>query len=174
MLDLETMGDSADAAIISMGAVKFSRSGVSSRFYTAVDLADSVAHGGVISPATVIWWLNQSLDARKAVASKDAVGIVGALDAFDNWLCESGPAQDVKLWGNGAAFDNVILANTYARLGRQTPWRFWNDRCYRTTKNLYPDIKLNRTGTHHNALDDAETQAQHLVQIVIAKNLTLA
>jgi inhibitor of KinA sporulation pathway (predicted exonuclease) len=44
-------------------------------------------------------------------------------------------------------------------------YKFWNERCYRTVKNQYPDVKLTRTGTYHNALDDARTQAEHLVQI---------
>jgi inhibitor of KinA sporulation pathway (predicted exonuclease) len=32
-------------------------------------------------------------------------------------------------------------------------------------KNLHPEITMNRTGTHHNALDDARNQAQHLIDI---------
>jgi exodeoxyribonuclease VIII len=46
------------------------------------------------------------------------------------------------------------------------PWRHWNDRCYRTVKSLYPDVKLERVGTHHNAVDDAESQARHLIAML--------
>jgi inhibitor of KinA sporulation pathway (predicted exonuclease) len=33
-------------------------------------------------------------------------------------------------------------------------------------KNMYPAIKLARTGTHHNAVDDAASQAYHLMNIL--------
>jgi exodeoxyribonuclease VIII len=44
-------------------------------------------------------------------------------------------------------------------------WEFWKDRCYRTIKNCYPDVPFDRRGTHHNALDDARSQALHLIAI---------
>jgi exodeoxyribonuclease VIII len=45
------------------------------------------------------------------------------------------------------------------------PWPFWKDKCYRTVKGIWKDIKLDRVGTHHNALHDAESQAEHLIAI---------
>ena len=45
-------------------------------------------------------------------------------------------------------------------------WPYRNNRCYRTLKGLLPAIELERSGTHHNALDDAITQARHLQKIV--------
>ena len=70
------------------------------------------------------------------------------------------------MWGNGATFDNVILANAYRGAGLPVPWKFWNDKCYRTIKGFFPQIKLQRIGTHHNAQDDAESQAWHLINMV--------
>ena len=72
---------------------------------------------------------------------------------------------DAHIWGNGAAFDNVVLASAFRATGMQVPWAFWNDRCYRTVKSLFSNVKLKRSGTHHNALDDAVTQAKHLLEI---------
>jgi len=48
----------------------------------------------------------------------------------------------------------------------ERPWYFWNDRCYRTMKSLYPQIPMERDGVHHNALDDAISQARHLMAIL--------
>ncbi len=48
----------------------------------------------------------------------------------------------------------------------EEPWNFWNNRCYRTLKNLHPKIELVRTGVHHHALADAKTQALHLLEIL--------
>jgi inhibitor of KinA sporulation pathway (predicted exonuclease) len=33
-------------------------------------------------------------------------------------------------------------------------------------KNLHPQVTLERTGTHHHALDDARYQAMHLMKIL--------
>jgi hypothetical protein len=80
---------------------------------------------------------------------------------FQKWY-----PHEADLWGNGAVFDNVILSNAYAACAIDKPWKFWNDKCYRTLKGLYPQIELERTGTHHNALDDAVSQANHAVKIL--------
>jgi exodeoxyribonuclease VIII len=172
MLDLETMGTSTDAAIIAIGAVEFDAElcQLGERFYQVVDLQSSVDLGGVIEPSTVMWWLQQSDEARAAVRS-GGVHIAVALMAFTRWLGERAQQDEVRIWGNGANFDNVVLANAYRRAQHQLPWRFFNDRCYRTVKALRKDIKLERSGTHHNALDDAISQAQHLLAIMGALSL---
>lgn len=76
----------------------------------------------------------------------------------------------VRIWGNGADFDNVILASVYKRIGMEQPWLYRNNRCYRTLKALHPEIPIERVGTHHNAVDDAESQARHLLAIMRSIN----
>jgi len=44
---------------------------------------------------------------------------------------------------------------------------FWNDRCYRTMKAQHRDVDFVRLGTFHNALHDAESQAEHLLAMEI-------
>lgn len=168
MVDLETMGSGPNAAIIAIGAVRFNVSrGVTDTFYTVVDLADSVREGLEIDPATVLWWLGQSDQARAQFKQK-GLTLGDALDKFAAWL-----GDRAEVWGNGAAFDNVILANAYTKTGRAVPWRFWNDRCYRTMKSLHPAVKLHRLGDHHNALDDARSQAEHLIEIFRRSAVTI-
>jgi exodeoxyribonuclease VIII len=69
------------------------------------------------------------------------------------------------VWGNGATFDNVILANAYDACRIRRPWKYYADMCFRTVRNQYPHVQVKRQGTHHNALDDALTQAHHLQAI---------
>lgn len=66
MLDLETMGQGPDAAIVAIGAVSFDLEAgkLGSEFYTVVDLTSSVEAGGKMDPSTVLWWLQQSEQAR--------------------------------------------------------------------------------------------------------------
>jgi len=175
MLDLETMGTRPDAPIIAIGAVAFvpdrqhkdgdvDFGGIVSPFYLTVDLGSAVKTGAVIEPSTVMWWMKQSDEARGAFDREDAYTLTSALAEFQKWI-DSLDAEIVGLWGNGATFDNVILRQSYYRTTVPFYLPFWADKCYRTVKGMYPQVKLERTGTHHNALDDARTQALHLLEI---------
>ena len=167
MVDLETMGTGVDSAIVAIGAVEFcSTTSVLGRtFYHTISLESSVQDGGIIDAATVLWWLNQENPARQEI-SRNGEPIRQILHAFTAWLQPCG--SNVKIWGNGATFDNVVLAQAYRRAKLKLPWTYANDRCYRTLKALYPNVAKTRMGTHHNALDDAATQAQHAISILRA------
>lgn len=162
MLDLETMGTAGDSAIIAIGAVAFDNSGVKQKFYTNVNLQSCIDLGLKVDGSTVIWWMGQS-DQARSIFSCDSPHLNVALLNFANWFKS---VNGDEVWGNGAAFDNVILSTAYRKAQLQQPWKFWNDRCYRTIKNLNPSVKLNRVGTYHNAVDDAESQALHLIDIM--------
>jgi hypothetical protein len=69
------------------------------------------------------------------------------------------------MWGNGAAFDNVVLRNAFERAHLTPPWNFRQDMCYRTIKTLFPDVEMPERVGKHNALEDAKWQAQHLIAI---------
>lgn len=169
MLDLETMGNGPQAAIIAIGAVEFDilTQQIGDRFYTVIDLESAVACGGVMDASTVLWWLKQS-DAARAEFERSGDHISVALQKFAGWMENRAKRDDVRVWGNGAAFDNVILASAYRRNGTTQPWQFWNDRCYRTIKAQHPTVTMERNGTHHNAVDDAESQARHLISMLTA------
>lgn len=162
MLDIETMSKGSNAAIIAVGAVKFNQA-VTSRFYKVVDLQSSVDIGLEMDADTVLWWLKQS-DAARADFALQGDSICDVLADFAAWI---GPSA--VMWGNGAMFDNVIMTNAYRLAGfGPPPWDFWNDMCYRTIKNMNQHIKMERVGTYHNAVDDAESQAWHLINILNA------
>jgi exodeoxyribonuclease VIII len=175
MLDLETMGKGPNAAIIAIGAVEFGiwQPGagdlfmplIGSRFYEVVDLESSMADGGVCDASTILWWMQQSDEARAAF-KRPGQKLFGVLGRFKNWLNDID--KDLRIWGNGADFDNVILASAYQRLGRPVPWGYQSSRCYRTVRKLYPEIVAQGIGVAHNALHDAEYQAMHLCDIMIA------
>ena len=171
MLDLETMGNGNRAAIIAIGAVAFNSTGVKERFYQQVRLDMSVDVGMEMDASTVLWWLQQSDDARSAFKDNEKAGsLCDALGEFARWYASVG---GVEVWGNGAAFDNTILSAAYRLTCIEQPWKFWNDRCYRTLKAMYPQMKMVRSGTHHNAVDDAHSQANHLIQICNAIGVIL-
>ena len=160
MLDLETLGNSPGSVIVALGAVKFGEGEITATFYERIDPESCVAAGLQMDCATVLWWLRQADQARLEI-TKPGKPLPEVLTSFAAWI----GADDVELWGNGAAFDNVVLASAYDATGIPRPWKFWNDRCYRTLKSLHPEIPVERSGTHHHALDDATSQALHFMEI---------
>ena len=177
MLDLETLGKEPKSVIVSIGAVEFSETEVSeNKFYINIDPEDCQSYGLKINASTFLWWMGQSEAARLAITGSEKVKLKEALISFSSWLLEGhnhSLEDDVIVWGNGADFDNTILSSSYSETGLEQPWSFRNNRCYRTIKNLSPDIKIETSGTRHNALDDAVSQAHHLIKIFSNNSLKI-
>ena len=168
MLDLETMGNGSNAAIVSIGAVRFDvETGVTDLFHKGVDLESSVSNGGIMDASTVMWWLGQSREVQEKLMSLEKVFLLCALSGFAVWATKDGTAPVDEIWGCGATEDNVWLANAYKRNNCRAPWTFKADRCYRTMREMFRDIpKPEFVGVKHDALDDAKHQALHLIEIL--------
>lgn len=167
MIDLETLSTDSNAAIVAIGAVYFDADTIIETFYTNVDLKSSMDSGGVVDGDTVMWWMQQNAAARQAAFVKGSMTLAAAIAGFAHWLREVSsdePDQRV-IWGNGAAFDNVILANAYKRLGLVMPWSYKNDMCFRTMRALHPRVEVDFEGLAHHALEDAKWQALYLMKL---------
>ncbi|WP_182310689.1 3'-5' exonuclease [Aeromonas media] len=173
MLDLETMGNGPRAAIVSIGAVFFDplTGELGAQFEAVIDLRNSAKYGE-IDPDTVLWWLRQSDEARAQISGQGYVLLSEALWDLSSWITKSCSLPNVKLWGNGASFDNVILRNAYEATIKVAPWDYWNDRDVRTIVDLGrsllgfdPKKELPFEGVRHSALDDAKHQARYVSAI---------
>lgn len=164
MLDLETMGNTSNAAIIEIGACVFSsKHGLGSEFSVEIDLQSSMDAGLTVDASTIMWWMMQKWDARKRFkGNSKAAPLSKALEEFRKWI-----PSGSTVWGCGSDFDNVILENAYLCFGEKAPWdtRYQN-RCFRTLKNIFKDVeKPERQGVHHSAIDDAKYQAEWALKI---------
>jgi exodeoxyribonuclease VIII len=169
MLDLETLGTTPGSVILSIGAVSFDENGLGNEFYCTIDAQSAISSGLTVSGDTFKWWMGQKAEARKALFER-TVSIHKALDNFADWLEAEGDPKQIRVWGNGSDFDNTILAKAYEVVqGRPTPWAFWNNRCYRTVCSVMNAKQRKQEGVPHNALDDAKSQANHLVQLFKAR-----
>lgn len=169
MVDLETLGTVPGCTILSIGAVAFdpSTGELGEEFYVEINQQSCQDEGLHTDQDTVDWWAKQSEEARQVIIATEEGGITlaDALNQFTIYLEGLGLKQ-VRIWGNGADFDNAILSACYYAVGQKAPWVPWNNRCYRTLKNLIKGPRLKREGTYHNALDDAKTQAKHTIQLL--------
>jgi exodeoxyribonuclease VIII len=172
MVDLETLGRRPGCKILSLGAVTFNPHGLGREFYVEV----AIANQGLLTvdEETLEWWSQQDVMIRDRLFNNQdkKPTLRTALNQFSDWLVDAAGLDDRRhidahVWGNGADFDNAILQVAYIAASQfDSPWPFWNNRCYRTLKGMVPSIKIVRQGSHHNALDDAKSQATHAVQLL--------
>lgn len=124
-------------------------------------------------PETVKWWSEQSPEAQAAFANP--VDLRDALMQFAVWLeslslekpvnrYPDAVCSDIKIWSNGPQFDVSILDAAYRAVQLPTPWHYRAPRDFRTITEAagmtHDDMRAFDTGTAHNALDDAISQAR--------------
>jgi DNA polymerase III epsilon subunit-like protein len=161
MLDLETLGTRHDAMIIQIGACYFDRNTGEIGDIFAVNInPGKFGDRFSVDYETIKWWFEQSDDARKLVM-KGPSGIGWALTELDSFLQE-----DVYLWSH-ATFDVPILLNAFKAMELPFKVPFRNMRDIRTLMDLANHrSSLERTGTHHNAIDDAMFQAKYVSEAI--------
>ena len=168
MLDLETMGTKPGSAITQIGAVDFDlEGGMGEGFSVNISLRSCGEHGMTFDPDTIGWWMKQEEAARRAVFEGAKYDLKRGLQTFAKYV------RDVEgqfMWGNGAGFDNVLLACAYDKIALDRPWKFWDDRDMRTVVSLAKmmgiDVPWERVGVAHVALDDAKTQALYVQRVL--------
>lgn len=171
MLDLETLGKKPGCCVLSIGAVEFGPHGVGEGFKINLSVPEQQALGLLVDPDTEAWWDRQSEQAR-AAARFDPKEPETALKLFNDWVRNVGQRRGIRVWGNGANFDQPVLRAVYDAFDDAPPWEFWNERCHRTMKNLFKQVEAPAAPkVAHDALEDAKAQAAHLVAILNSRNL---
>lgn len=175
MVDMETMGNSPDAPIVSIGAVFFdpSTGNTGAEFYRVVSLESSMSFGMKPDASTIQWWLKQSSEARSAILVDEAMGLLETLELLADFIAENAAngSHTVQMWGNGCSFDNVILRRAYALTDTPFAVPFRNDRDVRTMVELGKSVGINPRydipfeGDMHNALSDARHQVKYVSAI---------
>jgi DNA polymerase III epsilon subunit-like protein len=162
MVDLETMGTEPTAALVSIAAVLFDPrgSGISDSFHTNIDLQSCLNAGLRVNAGTVYWWLTRSEAARSALL-KDRVSLSDALKCFSLWFRKTAAS---RIWSHGATFDIVALEAAYRAVGGDCPYNFRDARDTRTLFELAGVEYSHDESTAHQALHDAQRQAQFVQQ----------
>lgn len=163
MIDIETLSTKKNAAIVSIGAVKFSiDKGIIDEFYTEINPKASLELGLSMDKDTMEWWKKQPKETLAwAKSNKD---IFTALSEFQNWY----GYHKGNVWANGVDFDMPIMDSSFKACNKPLPWHWWNQMDCRTMFSLF-SIKTNemeRVGDFHNALGDCKTQTKYLLEIL--------
>ena len=160
MIDMETLDVLPTATVLTIGAVKFDPFGDdvnepnSDKFYVKVDVDSCDRLGCTVSQDTVEWWAKQSKEAQEEAFSLESrIDIVDAMNQLYKFCWGA-----KRVWSHGAGFDVVICENLFRKIGKATPWSFWEVRDTRTLFDLGIDPKRPPVLKHH-ALEDAWNQA---------------
>jgi hypothetical protein len=156
--------------ILAIGAVAVcEETGQRRKFYSICNA--NAQPDRTVSRSTLDWWSQQSDAARVAfdeAHKQEAPILANVLDQLTHWIGDLGLTHDVFVWGNGANFDVAMLEHAYKQISDFVPWNFRHVRDMRTlydiTLRLQLDTDVPRNGTHHNALDDAEFQANVIME----------
>lgn len=166
MLDLETRGTKPGCAIGSIGCVRMCDN---ASFYVRLDWPEQP--NWTQDTATLLWWEKQSQEVYREAMTGDEdnlaalVGLGGFLHAH---------SMNPVIWAKGIDFDPPILADLYHRMKLPIPWKYNNVRDFRTVKKIFDWKSKPRSPSEmHNALFDAQTQAEELLAIAQAYPLQL-
>jgi hypothetical protein len=166
MLDLETMGNRSNTALVSIGAVEFNiETGETGReFYRVIDLQTCLDIGLKVQASTIYWWMQQDQKARERICAKGE-HIQKVFGDFNFWMQDC--VDKVRIWGNGARFDIGILEDAYVACQLKTPWYFRSERDVRTLVSFAPHVKENMPfeGVYHDPVDDCKHQIKYCSKI---------
>lgn len=158
--DIETLGTRYDSYITSIACVQFSTStgNIIGSWNSTIRCPEDQFN---ISADTVMWWMQQSEEARLSLVKAEPTPIDQALYGLSSFMDEDG-----FVWGNGATFDITILEYAYQKAcSIKPPWKFWNVRDMRTIIDVARCAGFNPKaivfeGTKHSAFHDARHQAK--------------
>lgn len=165
MIDLETLGTTPDAAILSIGMVRFNRNTGDTYETLYLKVIEPQLYGST-SETTLAWWAEQDPNVMAEAFNGDTTANEAAVLVKDFLRPED------CVWGNGATFDISMIQWWVRQFGIQLPFKFWNVRDVRTVVDLsgidYKSIAFE--GDRHNALADAIHQAKYTARAI--KSLT--
>ncbi|MHC6285491.1 3'-5' exonuclease [Escherichia coli] len=106
--------------IVSIGAVFFSPEGeeLGPTFYVPVNLRSSMLNGGVADGDThfMVVETEQGSQSQQFVLMMPLILRMHFLNYHTFITCHACNLKKLKVWGNGATFDNVILRGAYERV----------------------------------------------------------
>jgi exodeoxyribonuclease VIII len=173
MLDIETLGTKPGSVILSIGAVEFDyRSAALGATYEAyINIDKSMEMGFLVDESTMGFWRSRKPEAQQTLfrANDSLQDPLATMTEFREWVRSFGNTNLIRVWGFGSDFDNAMVAAYFAKCNVNLPWRYYNNRCFRTLADIGKQFGIaepGREGIHHNALDDAKHQARYASRIM--------
>lgn len=168
MIDIETLGAKPGCVVLEIGVVcnvsnPYDANGNGADWSASCHVDISQQPDAIIDPATLRWWMRHPVAfdrLTKAQLAGQTVSPAAAIDTLEAML----RGVD-EVWANSPSFDCAILAEFVSRYAGAVPWRYVQERDFRTARALRPDVPYERPADAHSALADATAQAEHLKKL---------
>ena len=176
MIDIEALGKQPGCVVLSVGAAVMDMETMTivDQKYWVLDTKQQQSQYRQVDVDTVMWWMQQSDDARSAfrklIPTTLGEDFTSELDSlFDQYNTKT-------VWANGTNYDMPLLGNyihTFTKkLGDEpevVPWNYrWQDMRSLATVMAsimpYSTFYSQHAAVAHNALDDAVRQAEYVLQ----------
>ena len=166
MLDIETLGANNNTVILSISAVKFNLSTgeIGDKFEMGLNILQQLFQKRDIENETIEWWSKQTDEAKKRITDLKQFNVYEVLTKFNIFAFKNVThVKEIKIWGNGCTFDNIILESLYKSFSLDYPFPYWGNRDVRTLVDI-ADLDLKEfkfKGVKHNGLDDCLHQINY-------------
>jgi hypothetical protein len=175
MIDIETLGSSADAVILSIGLVHFNPSTneivSSAEFRCPRKLQEDM--GRHVDPQVEAWWSRQSPEAQARLTEEPLYGNVNKMMS-DVWkwldnVCSN--PWDLGIWAKGPSFDLVLCRDLAKQLDQKWKGHYSREYCVRTMLMIakakgWDDILGMEPELAHGAEADAIHQAKQVMAVM--------
>lgn len=143
IVDLETLGTDVDSTVIQIAAAAFDITTgelVGDSFESCIDLAS--CEDMKVSGSTLSFWLRDKHNQQtlSEILLKGKYCSESQMwHAFYSWLIKKSIEcnGELKLWGNGISFDNMIIKHHLGKERYGQAIKFWNERDARTLVDMY-------------------------------------
>lgn len=171
MVDLETLGTKPTSVFLSLAAIQFDiDTGQTGKLFDEhIELETALRYGLTMNASTIEWWMKQDADTRRQMFN-NKLPLSTVLIKFSNFIHEMSVDLNVPepllFWGNSASFDLGILGNAFDVVDIERPWKYSDERCYRTVTKLFPDVGKDIENKHnHVPLADCFYQIARLHKV---------
>lgn len=143
IVDLETLGTDVDSTVIQIAAAEFDITTgelVGDSFESCLDLA--YCQDIKVSGSTLSFWLKDKHNQQtlqEILVNGKYCSESQMWNAFYSWLIKKSIEcnGELKLWGNGISFDNMIIRHHLGKERYSQAVKFWNERDARTLVDMY-------------------------------------
>lgn len=161
-VDIEALAITPDAAVLSIGLVLFTTTGVTRSAHFLLDLEDQEKLGRYAGASTVLFWMDPKQEQARLSLTDKKQPKYTASEAHT--LLREWSQGDVPVWACGPDYDFTILKSLMQSIGKELPWKYWMQRDFRTIKALAPALDIPKTNAH-DAEADAIWQAEYLIAL---------
>lgn len=161
LIDIETLGRRNNAAITQVGIIPADKNfNALDQYLIQVDPNVWNTCDRTFTGETLLWWIQQKNTPVSKFPTQIANSYKDLVEKL-NYVFRRYNTEDSIVWTKGT-MDLFCIKDLYEYFDMDIPWKFWQPRDIRTTKEFVKKWKTIENKNTHNALGDALTELEEL------------